>query len=345
MGVEALRPELTEVYDRYLLGHSSSLVYYSSKYKDFLKNLLRCEEEYLLAIEGADIRGILPLMYIEGDKGRVYNSLPYYGSNGGIIADDPVAHRELVNAYNTIACHETTVSSNIISNPFAQQDASDIQHNYTDYRIGQFTNILCQDNPWDEIMARVDSSARRNVKKAIREGITVEIDHAQMERLREIHQTNIRAIGGIPKTDEFFAMIPRYFTPGQDFDLYVAKKDGLVIAGLLLLYFNQTVEYFTPAIKSEYRSIQPLSLIVITAMANASRRGFVWWNWGGTWVSQIGLYRFKKKWAANERNYYYYTQLNDRSILNWTPADIFSAFPNFFVVPFSALNSNSSLDK
>ena len=132
-------------------------------------------------------------------------------------------------------------------------------------------------------------------------------------------------------------MVPRHFRPGQDYDLYVARREGAVIAGLLIFYFNRTVEYFTPAVAEEFRSTQPSALILITAMMDAGRRGFERWNWGGTGESQTGVYRFKKKWSAQERYYHYYTQLNDSSILDWSRGDIFSAFPNFFVVPFSAL--------
>ena len=42
-----------------------------------------------------------------------------------------------------------------------------------------------------------------------------------------------------------------------------------------LFYFNQTVEYFTPAIDSKYRSLQPLPLILITAMTDASIRKYI----------------------------------------------------------------------
>jgi hypothetical protein len=355
MNIELLQSECAEEYDQFLLGHYYSLFYYSSKYKDFLKLLLGCEEEYLLAREGANIRGILPLMYTQENEGRVYNSLPYYGSNGGIIADEAKAYCELVAAYNTITRSEMTLSVSTMGNPFAKQveakwkfqpirNSSEIRYNYIDYRIGQFTNISIRDTHWNEILLRIDSSARRNVKKALREGVTVEIDHTQMERLRQMHQENLCRSGGLPKSDKFFALVPRHFVSGQDFDLYVAKKDGLVIAGLLIFYFNQTVEYFTPAIDNEYRSVQPLSLILITAMAEASRRGFAWWNWGATGAHQTGVYRFKRKWGAMEKKYYYYTQLNDSSLLDWSLAKIFCKFPNFFVVPFSALNEGDTKD-
>ena len=33
-------------------------------------------------------------------------------------------------------------------------------------------------------------------------------------------------------------------------------------------------------------------------MASAAKRGMTRWNWGGTWLSQDGVYRFKKGWAG-----------------------------------------------
>lgn len=339
MKIETLQSAWVEPYDLYIKSQTAGSFYYSSKYKDFLKNLIGCKEEYLLAMEGDTICGILPLMFIERHGGRVYNSLPYYGSNGGIITQNPEAYQRLVSAYNEVADRPTTRSSTIISNPLLSEHLRGIHYNYLDYRIGQFTNLTCQGNPRDEIMWRIDSRARRNVKKAMREGVTVEIDHTYMDRLCQIHQENIRALNGIPKTNRFFSLVLRHFNPGQDFNLYVAKKDGVVIAGLLLFYFNQIVEYFTPAVSNEYRSIQPLSLILVTAMTDAAQSGFKMWNWGGTWKAQKSLYSFKKKWATMEQKYYYYTQLNDEAILSWSSVKIVRAFPNFFTVPFSVINS------
>jgi lipid II:glycine glycyltransferase (peptidoglycan interpeptide bridge formation enzyme) len=289
-------------------------------------------------MEGEAIRGILPMMYIQIDGGKVFNSLPYYGSNGGIIADNEQAYTELIDAYNQIAYDKTTLSSTIITNPLNQRDPTGIAYNYTDYRIGQLTHLSKDNDNWEGLLSRLVSSARRNVKKAIKDGVTVEIDHSKLNQLREMHQENIQAIGGIPKSDAFFRLISEFFLPGKDFNLYMAKRDGIVIAGLLIFYFNRTVEYFTPAIDSEYRSLQPLSLIIMTAMTEAAKSGFKYWNWGGTWKTQTGVYRFKKKWATLEQKYFYYTQLNDRSILNWSQDKIVRTFPNFFIIPFSQID-------
>ncbi len=86
MEIKILNLDFHSEYEKFLLSNKEGLFYYSLKYRDFLKELLGCEEEYLVAVDGKNIIGILPLMYINGEYGRVYNSLPYYGSHGGIIA-------------------------------------------------------------------------------------------------------------------------------------------------------------------------------------------------------------------------------------------------------------------
>lgn len=333
MRVQKLTAILDEAYDRYLISKEHSLFYYSPKYRDFLKSLLGCHDEYFVAVDAGDICGILPLMYTKVDSGRVYNALPYYGSIGGILADNREAYSALVDTYNGIACDKNTLSATIISNPLDGGELNNVIHNFTDYRISQITTLTHK----KEILARIESSARRNVKKALREGVVVEVDHDQLGRLFEMHEESIRWVGGMPKSERFFRLVPKSFVPGDEFDVYIGKLDGGVIAGLLLFYFNKTVEYFTPATDVEYRSLQPLAAILSSAMGDAARRGFVWWNWGGTWESQCGVYRFKKKWTAQERRYFYYTQLNDKSLLSRTSEDILEGFPNFFVVPFSEL--------
>jgi hypothetical protein len=324
-------------YDSYLLRHPGSLLYQSSRYRRLLGRLLECEDHTLVAVEGGSIRGVLPLMRAEGESGKVYNSLPYYGSNGGVLADDGEVVRRLVAAYDDLALAEETAAATTVENPFVPFDASALAHNLADERIAQFTELSAEQADEEALLRCVDGSARRNVAKAVRSGVTVAVDNGGLARLHEIHHANITAAGGLAKNRRFFELVPEIFRPGQDFDVYVARREGRVIASLLVFYFNRTVEYFTPAIEHSARPLQPLSLVIATAMRAAAASGFGVWNWGGTWPTQTSLYRFKRKWAARELRYANYTQLNDRGILGLTPAEITARYPGFFVAPFSAL--------
>lgn len=330
--------------DEYLLRQPGTVFYHSAKFRRFLVELLRCTDHTLVAWRGTRIAGMFPLMVQESQGRRVYNSLPYFGSWGGIVADDGEVYDALAAAYNDLSSREETLASTVICNPlspWADRDATAFRHNLRDHRIAQITPLPAAGDGAGlrgAIEELIDPSARRNARKAEREGVVVGKDVTQFPRLCEMHQENIRAIGGTVKTDEFFRLVPGHFTPGDEYDLYVGRLDGRVVAGLLLFYFNDTVEYFTPASDHEARSLQPLSLILLEALAEASRRGFRRFNWGGTWESQTGVYRFKRKWGAEDHPYQYYTQLNDDDVRRWSRSAILERFPNFYVLPFTALD-------
>jgi hypothetical protein len=337
MQVEVLQPGLSDAYDAFLLSQPASMLFQSTPYKNLLKDMLGCEECYLAAWEGDQIRGVLPLMVAHSPIGDVYNALPYYGSNGGVITESLDAYESLVAAYNALASAEKTLASTLITNSLLPQNDVGIIHNHIGGRIGQFTDLQpLWGKDWDGVFQHFDSSIRWDVKKAISNGVQVQVDFSQMERLREMHQDNMRNIGAPPKSEKFFAGVPRHFREGE-YVVYTASLDEQVISALLLFYFNRTVEYYVPATDVSFRALQPLSLVIMRAMADAATRGFHWWNWGGTQPSQKGVYHFKRKWEGIDRPYTYFTYVNDEALLEMSPATLNQHFANFFVVPFAAL--------
>jgi hypothetical protein len=334
--VKSLMPELYRHYNDFLLSHQGALFYYSAKYKDFLVDLLQCQQDYLLAVDGEDIVGVLPLMAIEGKFGRVYNSLPFYGSNGGIITGRADAFEALINEYNNRIYEGNVASATIIANPLIEQDYSRLKYDLTDERIGQFTSLELN-HPEEEILVRIDPTARRNVKKALKSGVKIEIDNNQIDFLRRVHQESMISIGGRAKSDTFFSLIEKHFVPGEDYNIYLAKMDSKPIAALFLFYFNRTVEYWIPVTVHDYRTYQPMALIILQAMVDACQNGFRLWNWGGTWLTQDGVYRFKKKWETMEKRYTYYIKINNQELYHSSEEALLEEYGNFYVIPFGAL--------
>ena len=345
MEIEVLTPEKYNQYNKFLLKNPDSLFYHSLQYKDFLKELLDCQEEYLISVESNEIKGIFPLLYTESKYGKIYNSLPYYGSTGGIIADEMRTFKMLTSRYNDIIYNDEIASSTVIANPLLEQDYSKIEYNLTDSRIGQFTNLELGKDFERNFFSQIDSSARRNIRKAINSGLTVEIDNNQIEFLKETHKENMMAIGGKAKSDVFFDLINKYFIPGSDYNIYIVKKEGELISALLLFYFNKIVEYFVPVTRKKYRNFQPMSLIIFQAMQDAVKKGYRLWNWGGTWLTQDGVYKFKKKWGAIEKKYSYYVKINNKKIYELSKEDILKECNNFFVIPFQKLSYEKNIKK
>ncbi|MGA6826586.1 GNAT family N-acetyltransferase [Nitrospira sp. NS4] len=337
--LSVLVPEDEPAYNAFLLGIEDSLLYYSVRYKSFLQDLLGCEAQYWLAWEGERVTGVLPVMWRDGPYGRILNSLPYYGSNGGVLATFPDASSVLMEKYNELASAPGVAAATWVCHPLRRTDVPPA-HTLVDERIGQFTSL-----DWGQVdvesamRAAMDGSARRNIRKAETSGVKVLVANDRLDFIRDVHWENMGEIGGKGKTADFFAKVPQHFTAGDDYRVYIAERNGTLISGLLLFYFNRTVEYFTPVTVSNERESQPMALILAQAMVDAAREGFLRWNWGGTWLSQEGVWRFKRKWGAQDHAYQYFIQLNDPALLNCTKSELLRAYPDFFVVPFGNLKT------
>lgn len=325
-------------YEEFLHGYDQALLYYSVKYKRFLTDLLGCRASYWIAVRASKIFGVLPMMAREGRWGTVWNSLPYFGSHGGVIAQEPLVVEALYKRYSAVVGAREVAAATVVTNPFAPSYESLIAFDTSDQRLGQVVRLeaLGGSSP-EEFWATVEASARRNIKKALASGVTVRIDNGAMSFLEACHRENMAAIGGKAKSPPFFRLIPKHFTAGKDYNIYVAEVGGTTVAALLLFYYNKTVEYFTPVVSANYRSFQPMALIIYTAMPEAARLGYVRWNWGGTWLSQTGLYRFKKKWNTAERPYKYYTKVNNQDLFRLTKAELMETYEGFYVLPLDAM--------
>ena len=339
MIIENLDKSSYEAYDQFIRKHPELLLYYSLNYKKLLESFLTCDSEYLIAKnEKNEIQGILPLMKKEGKYGSVYNSLPFYGSNGGVFGVNDKAIDSLLTRYNEIASSDKTACSVYIENPFYKINHGVPLYNYLDHRIGQISPIAFNDKVEEALMNSFHTKTRNMVRKSQKSEFKVQINNKGWDFLIRTHHENMESIGGKEKPSAFFEDVKRCFQPDTDFAIYEAVLDSQPIASMLIFKFNCCIEYFTPVIKQEFRSLQPLSSLIYNAMIDASKAGFKYWNWGGTWSSQEGVYRFKSRWNAKDLKYTYYIRLNNKEILNATAADVLEAYPYFYLVPFSELN-------
>ncbi len=352
MDVDLLQPKYEEEYEALLRTNAQALFYHSLVWRNVLHTLVGGEPFYLTAKEQGRVVGILPSFLKHGPLGNVLNSLPFYGSNGGVVLRSGVNHpqavrRRLLEAFHMLAIDQRAILATIITNPL-ESDVAYYQEvrppTFQDMRIGQFTPLpLTEDDVDENLLTLFDPVRRRNIRKAQKSGVRCHQSDTldDLRFLAELHQESIEAIGGLAKSRDFFRSVVEQMTCGQDYCLFIAELEGQRIAGLLTFYFGRIVEYITPAIQKEFRSVQPNSLLIFEAMKDAVRKGFSYWNWGGTWVSQKSLYDFKKRWGTQDRPYYYYVySYGDLTeLLRISRAALLQAYPYFYVVPFSHLVS------
>lgn len=336
-------------YERFILQDRHTLFYASCAYRNLLKSYLQAESFYLGAVDAAGkLAAVLPAFLKRNERyGNILNSLPFYGSNGGVIEHqgDLSIKKGMLAFFDQVARVQNCVSTTIITSPFDKQSDFYNQNatfDFMDQRIGQITSLPEKSENVAESLMKIFSDPRpRNIKKAIKSGIQVRWsqDTSDLDFLFQVHQDNIKAIGGIAKEKEFFEKIG-ISIPQENYRIYVAELEGIPVAALLLFYYNKTVEYYTPTIIEAYRSIQPLSLLIYQAMQDAILDRYTHWNWGGTWLTQDGVYDFKKRWGTSDLPYYYFTKLYDEKLRTLTREQLLSEYPNFYVMPFNKLKAS-----
>jgi len=332
----------------YVSACPNSLIYSCPSFMDLISDHLEACPGWILAKNETGISGALPFLQSKpGDLGTVFNSLPYYGSNGGVLqgVQDDQVKRLLIEGYFDCAQSQNACSATVITNPLIMDHEiyeSTIEGFIRDERIGQITHL--PENPDDELIKIFDDPRPRNIRRALKEGVQVSSgnEKVSVEFLYKVHVENMQAIGGLSKSWDFFEKLLSVM-PRDLWSVYIGSRNDQPIAALLVFYFNGTAEYFTPVIISEHRNTQALALVIYEAMKDAvSRKGCKNWNWGGTWLSQGGVYDFKKRWGTSDYPYYYYTKLFNEGVRSSSKEALLKDYPGFFVLPFSELKDTGN---
>jgi hypothetical protein len=345
--VVELSPALEPEYSRFLAADGETMIYATVEYRNFLRDAVGGTPRYLVARAGSRIVGVLPSFVARNERfGTVVNSLPWYGSHGGcqVAADMPEARRELLLAFSRTlagAASFTTIVLTPAETGRVHDYAAALPDAILDERIGQVTVLpaASADDVERQLEAVCLQKTRNLVRKSRQQGFTLDSadSDAAWTFLHETHDENMRAIGGKAKPWSHFAAMRSNIPPAWR-QLLLVTLANQPIAGVLLFRYNRTVEYITPVIKHEFRSLQPLSFAIWHGMINAVRDGFRYWNWGGTWPSQQTLHHFKAGWGASDRPYRYVVQASAAGAEAWSHSreELVAAFPYYFLYPFSA---------
>ncbi len=353
IGVGLLASSVDAEYEHLVLSNETGLIYTSIKYRKFLEHILEESEPfYLIAHDGGRMVGALPSFIRRNQHyGNVLNSLPFYGSPGGVIVSPDAPNKEevkraLMQAFHSLALREQAAASTIISNPLeGDHEFYELHSQYTlrDERIGQVTRLppyAGDDEDLRQALMKIFHQKTRNsIRKAEKSDIGISHSNSleAIQRLAELHRLNIEALAGLAKPLSVFLSIRDVFEYDREYRVYVAETEGQVIASLLVFFYNRTAEYYVPAVLEAYRSYQPMSLLVFEAMQEAVRRRSLYWNWGGTWRTQSGLYHFKSRFGAEDMPYYYYIRERDNSLRRLKREVILSEYPYCYILPFALL--------
>lgn len=321
---------------------ATPLIYYTS---GFLRFLLAVAPDVrfsnLVAMKGDRAVGFLPLL-VQHQHGRVVvNSLPFYGSHGGPcvradLADLQAVRAALLHAAFEHARASKAASLTIIENaldPLDDAAIGEVDLDVLDDRIGQFTRLPKAVKSTEDILAIFHQKTRNAVRKGYLSNQVVRevTDIASLQWLQQVHADAIGKLGGLAKGMAVFEKLVEHLPLGQSSRLFIGHVDGQPVSGVLVLLFGRTVEYFTPVVTEEFKNEQVLSALIVEVMRHLIAEGYNLWNWGGTWRSQEGVYRFKSRFGATDHPYRYVGKVFDEQGLRHIKSEHPSAFPYFYL--------------
>ncbi len=340
MKVESVREAGADAYAELVAGYPNAMVYHTPAYLSYVGGITGARNETLLAMDEGVPVAALPVLALDGPHGTVYNSLPFFGSNGGILGTDPAARAALAGAFCDLAEGDGVLAATLIESPLERDDEL-APADYEDERISMLTALSRardREAAQEEVMDRMQPPGRRNIRKAWDHGVEARRGQDAMEEVIALHHEAMDAVGGTSKPDAFFDLLDEHFEEGEDYDLFTAHHGGEVVGALLVFYHALVAEYYLPVVDRDRGDLQATPLLILEALVESSLRGHQWFNWGGTWKSQEGVYRFKRKFGVVESTYRYFTFTDRGEELEGMEEDaLLEAYPGFFVIPFSAL--------
>ena len=170
------------------------------------------------------------------------------------------------------------------------------------------------------IYSNLQSSNKRNIKKAIKKSVRVGFSN-DYKSIVEFYRLNIltRQRHGIPPQPfKFFKNLYNILRNPGLFEIVEASYKDKIIASCLFLLFGKKVVYKFGASDYAYQNLRPNDLLFWEAIKHYSQLGFEEISFGRTEKRHTSLRQFKLGWGVDEYSapYYRYNLKNGTFISN-----------------------------
>lgn len=149
--------------------------------------------------------------------------------------------------------------------------------------------------------ASLDPSARRAIRRASKEGVTV-TQAEGLSDVRSFYELHLKVRRGkyglLAQPFAFFEHLWDQFLSKGSGELLLAVSDDAVVGGVLFLDWGDTCYYKFNASDPEMLAVRPNDLVMWTGMQSAAERGRQWLDFGVSDLDQPGLIRYKEKYAT-----------------------------------------------
>ena len=303
--------------------------FFSLKLIEFISKIVKLSPNFFCLYKKKKIKAIIPFFERKDPKhGKILNSLPFFGSMGGIYSNNEEDKKVCLNLFDKYCSSKEIVSSVIIQNPFSKTNFSlenFFLSNLKDDRILQYIEL--------ENKLKISNTRIRNIKKATKLGFKVFKSNnvKVVDKLELLHKIHMKSISGNPKPKIFFTKQKKL--DKKIWKIYYSKnKSNDIIAMLLVFFENKSMEYYIPVSDKKYKDTQVLSLLTYNSIMDAVKANYKFYSFGFTWLNQKGVYEYKKKWGCEDKKIEYLIKYKKDKLHNLKEMIEFNKF--FYIAPY-----------
>jgi hypothetical protein len=281
--VEPYEPRHAEDWDRFVDGSRNGTLFHKRRFLSYHPPD-RFEDASLLFYEGNRLVSVFPAAWRRDDEvGRLLQSHPG-ASHGGPVFGRAIGASGVAAVVEALRAHAERAGADAVRmripprafhRPVLEEvDFALRLHGFTIWRTEFSTWVPLAAPDEEALLATLESSCRRAVRKAQRSGLVGE-ESADVDQYHEILADNLkRRFGADPTHSVAELQRLRELFP-EEIRLFVAREGERILGGCLVFVCNDEAAHtFYLASREEAQPMRPLNLAVFTAMEWLRARGF-----------------------------------------------------------------------
>lgn len=302
MNLDIIDPTQYPNWDDLLMSTSGNSIFHSSSWARVLKETYGYEPRYFTIIDQGRILALIPVMevksFLTGKRGV---SLPFTDYCEPIL-DNGIKLQDLINSITEygkkVGWRYVEFRGGNTLSPFTFPSFTYLRHTL---------NLSEKEDP---IFSNFRDSTKRNIKKAMKEGVKVKIDHSR-ESVEEFYGLNCmtrKQHGLPPQPFGFFEKIHDHIISKDLGMVVLASLNQENIASAIYFHFGREAFYKYGASDNKYQYFRANNLVMWEAIKWYSQNGYKAFCLGRTEPENQGLIQFKSGWGTtiNKIKYYRY---------------------------------------
>jgi hypothetical protein len=298
--IEIINPLKHPRWDASIVSMDRSTFFHSSAWAQVLSESYGYTPLYFSIIRNSNLVGLMPIMevnsFLTGKRGV---SLPFTDMCEP-VAEDRGAFKAL---FEEVAGYGRQAGWQYIElrggEGFLKQECTSAEH---------LAHTLDLDGDESKVRAGFKPNIRRNIRRAEKEGIRVELAHSieSVGAFYKLHCRTRRYHGLPPQPLSFFRKIHKHVIVPEKGFVALASFQGRWVAGALFTVFKDQAIYKYAASDRDFQLLRPNNLVMWEAIKWCCRNGIRKLSFGRSDPLNKGLVRFKRAWGSTESNLGYY---------------------------------------